>query len=88
MSKEHPPTLLLYGDKDTDAPYEQSVIMANELQQNGVAHKLITMAGGGHGFDFQIKEKPDVSAAFDDVIALLKSPHCFGAPGPLAWTQS
>jgi hypothetical protein len=30
------------------------------------------MAGGGHGFDFQIKEKPEVSAAFDAVIAFLK----------------
>ncbi len=72
VSKDYPPTLLLHGDKDTDVPYEQSVMMASELQRHGIAHKLITIPGGGHGFDGRIRENPEVSAAFDTVLAFLK----------------
>jgi acetyl esterase/lipase len=78
-TKDYPPTLLLHGDKDTDVPYEQSVIMARALQRHGVVHKLITMPGGGHGFDSQIQQKPEVSAAFDVVLAFLKQ-HVRAAP--------
>ncbi len=47
-------------------------MMASELQRHGVTHKLITMEGGGHGFDAQIKEKPEVAAAYDAVLAFLE----------------
>jgi len=43
VTKDYPPTLLLHGDKDTDVPYEQSVMMAEELARAGVEHELITM---------------------------------------------
>ena len=49
VSKEYPPTLLIHGDKDTDVPYEQSVLMDRELARQGVEHQLITVPGGGHG---------------------------------------
>jgi acetyl esterase/lipase len=51
VTADYPPTLLLHGDQDTDVPYEQSVLMAEALQQHGVEHLFITVANGGHGFD-------------------------------------
>jgi fermentation-respiration switch protein FrsA (DUF1100 family) len=49
ISREYPPTLLIHGDKDTDVPYEQSVLMDRELARQGIEHRFITVAGGGHG---------------------------------------
>lgn len=49
VSKTYPPTLLIHGDRDTDVPYEQSVLMDRELARHGVEHELITVEGGGHG---------------------------------------
>jgi dipeptidyl aminopeptidase/acylaminoacyl peptidase len=50
---------LIHGTKDTDVPYEQSVLMDKELTRHGVDHELITIADGGHGFG---GVKPDVVA--------------------------
>ncbi len=49
VSAQYPPTLLVHGTKDTDVPYEQSKLMAEELARKGVDHELITIAGGPHG---------------------------------------
>lgn len=49
VTKDYPPTLLIHGTRDTDVPYEQSVMMAKELKKHGVEHKLISIAGGEHG---------------------------------------
>jgi len=62
---------LLHGDHDTDAPYEQSVLMASALQAAGVAHALITIANGDHGFDQQMN-LPEVANAFGRVRAFLR----------------
>ncbi len=51
VDEEYPPTLMLHGDQDTDVPYEQSVMMAEALAGAGVEHELVTITGGGHGFD-------------------------------------
>ncbi len=50
VTGSYPPTLLIHGTRDTDVPYEQSVLMARELERAGVRHELITIEGGGHGF--------------------------------------
>jgi acetyl esterase/lipase len=71
VTPEYPPTLLLHGDADTDVPYEQSVMMAARQSQAGVEHELLTIAGGGHGFDGRM-ETPVVIEAFDRVLAFLK----------------
>ena len=71
VSKSYPPTLLLHGDKDTDVPYEQSVLMARALERQGVQHELITLAGKGHGFDRDASD-PAIAAAFDRVLAFLR----------------
>jgi len=49
VTPDYPPTLLIHGTDDTDVPYEQSVMMADEFKKHGVDHELITIAGGEHG---------------------------------------
>jgi len=50
VDKCYPPTFLIHGDKDVDVPYEQSVQMSEKLREFGVDHRLVTIAGSGHGF--------------------------------------
>lgn len=49
VTKEYPPTLMVHGTKDTDVPYEQSTMLAEQFQQHGVEHKLVTIPNGEHG---------------------------------------
>jgi acetyl esterase/lipase len=70
IAADYPPTLLLHGDADTDVPYEQSVAMAGALANAGIAHKLITIADGEHGFDWRLADQA-VDAAFAEVLAFL-----------------
>ena len=51
ITKDYPPTLLLHGDKDTDVPFEQSVMMAAELERHAVEYEFIRMENMGHGFE-------------------------------------
>jgi acetyl esterase/lipase len=71
VTAEYPPTMLLHGDNDTDVPHEQSVAMAAALKRAGVIHELISIKGGGHGFDSRM-QNANVSAAFDKVEMFLK----------------
>lgn len=73
VTKDYPPTLLLHGNKDTDVPHEQSVLMAAELKRHGVEHELITMQGRGHGFDGgrEAMKDPVIAQTFDRVLAFL-----------------
>jgi len=72
IGPDYPPTLLLHGDKDTDVPYQQSVMMSEELTRWGIENELITIHGGGHGFDGDLNS-PQVRAAFDRVMAFLQT---------------
>jgi dipeptidyl aminopeptidase/acylaminoacyl peptidase len=69
VAAAYPPTLLLHGDQDTDVPYQQSVMMAEALSRAGVRHELITIAGGGHGFDWE--ENEATASAFARVMGFL-----------------
>lgn len=71
VTKNYPPTMLLHGDQDTDVPYEQSVLMAEEFARKQVPHEFVKMPGHGHGFDGGMAD-PTVIAAFDRVLAFLK----------------
>ena len=71
ITKGYPPTLLLHGDNDTDVPFEQSVLMARELDRHGVQHELIAMPGKGHVFDMDMSD-PTIAATFDRVLSFLK----------------
>lgn len=66
----YPPTLLLHGDEDTDVPHEQSLLMAEALSRAGVEHRLITIGGGGHGFDDEV-QRPAVRVALHSAVAFL-----------------
>jgi acetyl esterase/lipase len=66
---EYPPTLMFHGDQDTDVPHEQSVMMAEALAGAGVEHELVTIPGGGHGFDGEGSEP--AREAMDRAIAFL-----------------
>jgi len=70
VTEDYPPTLLLHGDHDTDIPFEQSVLMARELERHGIQHELIAMPGRGHGFDRDMAD-PVIAATFDRVLAFL-----------------
>jgi acetyl esterase/lipase len=49
VTSQYPPTLLIHGTKDTDVPYEQSVLMADQFRRSGVDHAFITIPGAEHG---------------------------------------
>jgi acetyl esterase/lipase len=70
VSADYPPILLLHGNKDSDVPYEQSVLMDAELSRFKVKHELITVVGE-HGFDSNMRN-PKIQNVFDQVLAFLK----------------
>jgi len=70
VTKDYPPALLLHGENDTDVPFEQSVLMAKELERKGVQHELISMPGRGHVFDREMGN-PEIAATFDRVLKFL-----------------
>ena len=49
VASDFPPTVLIHGTADTDVPFEQSAMMARELQRHGVQHQFHSIAGGEHG---------------------------------------
>jgi acetyl esterase/lipase len=49
VTEQYPATLLIHGTKDTDVPYEQSVMMADQFKKFRVDHELITIDGAEHG---------------------------------------
>ena len=49
VTADYPPTLLVHGTADTDVPYEQSQMMAAELDRRGIEHRLLTVEGAEHG---------------------------------------
>ncbi len=71
VDANYPPTLLLHGTDDTDVPYELSVRMQNHLKEAGVDHEMVTIEGGGHGFDGRWWD-PQVKAAFARVLEFLE----------------
>ena len=68
----YPPTLLIHGDKDTDVPFEQSVLMDQELTARKIKHQFIKMNNYEHGFD-RAHEDMNVQKVFADVLAFLNS---------------
>ena len=70
VSPSYPPTLLLHGEADTDVPFEQSVLMAEQLARHGVVHEMVTDPEWGHGFGFAAND-PKVQKAVDTAVAFL-----------------
>jgi dipeptidyl aminopeptidase/acylaminoacyl peptidase len=70
VTAQYPPTLLIHGTKDTDVPYEQSVMMAEQLNKHGVEHELITIPGGEHGLGGGDRKRID--AAYKSALEFVK----------------
>ena len=70
VTKDYPPTLLIHGTKDTDVPYELSVMMDHELTARGVKHQFITIPDGGHGFGRN--DAAIASKTYEQVVQFLK----------------
>jgi len=51
INSNFPPVLLIHGDKDTDVPVEQSLLLDEQLSQKEIDHQLIIMKGFDHAFD-------------------------------------
>jgi acetyl esterase/lipase len=49
VTAEYTPTMLIHGTNDTDVPYEQSTMMAEQFEKHKVPHELVTIRGGEHG---------------------------------------
>jgi len=49
VTRDFPPTMLIHGTNDTDVPYEQSLMMAEEFEKYNVEHELVTIPGAEHG---------------------------------------
>ncbi len=50
VTADYPPTLLIHGTSDTDVPYEESTMMAEQLKRHGVPFLLKPIENGEHGF--------------------------------------
>ena len=72
ITKDYPPTILLHGRRDADVPFEQSVLMANELKSDGVDYQFITNPDWGHGFDDAGLDDPEVKKAFGQILSFLQ----------------
>jgi acetyl esterase/lipase len=76
VSPSYPPTLLLHGDADTDVPWNQSALMAEEFRRQGVEHEFMTIPGGPHVFDHAgggVKGNDSVKRVFEKVVSFLKA---------------
>jgi dipeptidyl aminopeptidase/acylaminoacyl peptidase len=71
ITPTYPPTILLHGQSDTDVPYQQSVLMVEELQRKHVDHELISNPEWGHGFDGIGDKDPKVVEAFERILVFL-----------------
>jgi len=71
ITEAYPPTMLLHGKKDTDVPFQQSVLMAEALKRRNVDYEFVSNPDWGHGFDWVGMKEPSVKEAFDRVIAFL-----------------
>src|SRR6185436_14169688 len=49
ITREYPPTVLIHGTADTDVPFEQSRMMAEQFQKHGVPFQFHEIAGAEHG---------------------------------------
>ena len=72
ISSTYPPTILLHGEKDTDVPFNQSVMFAEMLEKKGIPHKFIRAREWGHGFDRAGLDDPLVGSAFKDILDFLE----------------
>jgi acetyl esterase/lipase len=49
VTSTYPPTALIHGTEDTDVPFRQSEMMAEEFSKHGVKYLFLPIKGGEHG---------------------------------------
>ncbi len=49
VTSDYPPTMMIHGTDDTDVPYEQSAMMAEQFKKHRIVHELVTIPNGEHG---------------------------------------
>lgn len=50
VTADYPPTLLMHGTSDTDVPWEQSEMMAEQFRRHDVPFEFHSIRNGEHGF--------------------------------------
>jgi acetyl esterase/lipase len=71
VSPAYPPTMLLHGRADTDVPFSAAERMATALEEQGVAHEIVSQPGWNHVFDQMDADSPEVQAALQRMLAFL-----------------
>ena len=71
VTPNYPPTLLVHGTADTDVPYEQSTLMAEEFRRHEVRHELLTFEGAEHGIGGSSSAESD--KAYSAAVAFLQA---------------
>jgi acetyl esterase/lipase len=71
VTPDYPPTFLIHGDKDTDVPHDESVLMAAELKKNNVEHRFVSIPNGEHGFGGA--DKQIIEDAYRDAFAFIRA---------------
>jgi acetyl esterase/lipase len=69
VTANYPPTVLIHGTIDTDVPFEESKLMAEELKKHGVPYQFQEIAKAEHGLSGGDREEIDRAqkAAFEFV---------------------
>ena len=66
VSRDDPPTLIVHGDADMLVPIQQAEILIAKLKDAGVTAKLVTKAGGGHGWPGMNQDLVTIANWFDE----------------------
>ena len=66
VTKDYPPTILIHGTKDTDVPYKQSTLMAEQFKRHKVPHRLVTVKNAGHGLAGG--KAGEIEAAYEEAV--------------------
>jgi acetyl esterase/lipase len=72
VTDDYPPTILIHGTADTDVPYEQSTMMAEQFAEHGVEHHLLTIENGEHGLQGGDPDEIENSYEFIESFVLSK----------------
>jgi acetyl esterase/lipase len=75
-----PPVLTIHGDKDTNVPYSQAVLLHEALKKAGVPNQLHTVPGGNHGGFTQA----ETERIYTTIFAFLQTHGLMGGPAPTA----
>ena len=70
VDADFPPSVLIHGTNDTDVPYEQSVMMAEQFKKQGVPFELHSIKNGEHGLGGG--DPKEINAAYEKAFQFLK----------------